>query len=141
MSARVEACDAEGVLDRFGATVGEEEGVDVAGADLGELGTESGAWLRRHKWIRVGESGRLIGDRLQHTLIAVANVGAHQLAVEIEELLLFRGPEPRALRASDRNRIRCSLGRPLGHGVALGEGDHLWPAQWGSLGCAHRPSQ
>ena len=141
VTARIEARNAEGVLDRLSATVGEEEGVNVARADLGQLRAESGARLRRHEWIRVGEGGRLIRDRLQHSLITVADVGAHQLAVEVEELLLFGGPEPGALRSSDRNRVRCSLGGPFGHGVALGEGDHLWPAQWGSLGCAHRPSQ
>ena len=141
VSSCVEARDAEGVLDRLSAAVREEEGVDVAGADLGELRAESGAGLRCHKWVRVGQRGRLIGDRLQHALITVTNVGAHQLAIEVEELLLFGGPEPGALCASNWNRVRCSLSRPLGHGVALGEGDHLWPAQWGSLGCAHRPSQ
>ena len=141
VSACVEARDAEGVLDRFGAAVRKEEGVDIARADLGELLPEAGARLCCHERICVGESCRLIGDRLQDALIAMADVGAHQLAIEVEELLLFRGPEPGALRAGDWNWVRCSLRRPLRHGVPLGEGDHLWPAQWGSLSCAHRPSQ
>ena len=124
----VKARDAEGVLDRFGTAVGEEEGVNIARADLGEFRAESGTRLRRHEWVRVGQGGRLIGDRLQHSLVAVANVGAHQLAIEVEELLLFGGPEPGALGACDWDRVRCSLRGPLGDGVPLGEGDHLWSA-------------
>ncbi len=50
------ARELDGVLVRLGAAVGEEEDVDVAGADLRQLGAQPGAWLGGHERIRVGQS-------------------------------------------------------------------------------------
>ena len=109
MTSSEESRNSEGVLYRLRATIREEEGVDVAWADLGELLAESRARFGCHEGIRIGELRRLIGDRLQHALIAVTNIGAHQLTVEVEELIALWCPEPRALGVFDGNRIRRGL--------------------------------
>jgi hypothetical protein len=68
----------------------------------------------------------LILDRLHHARVAVADVHAHQLAVEVDVALSFRGPEVHALRPSDRYRIDGVLRRPFEDGVFLTEGDHFF---------------
>src|SRR5213082_3198868 len=52
-------------------------------------------------------------DRAHDARIAVADVHAHQLAVEVDEALAFRRPEVDALRSRHRNRIDFRLRRPL----------------------------
>src|SRR5262249_60097047 len=64
-------------------------------------------------------------DRTYHALVAVADVDAHQLAVEIDEPLAFRRPEVDAFRARHRNWIDLRLGRPLEQGVLPTERDDL----------------
>src|SRR5262249_17864095 len=80
-------------LVRPGAAVGEEEHVDVAWRDLGELRAEPGARLGGHERVRVGQRLDLLLHRAHDALVAVADVHAHQLAVEIDETLAFRRPE------------------------------------------------
>jgi hypothetical protein len=117
------------VLVRLGAGVGEEEDVDVARADLGELFSQPRARLGRHERVRVGQRRGLILDGADDPLVAVADVDAHQLAVEVEEPLAFRRPEPAALRSRDRNRIGRPLRRPLEERVLLREIDDGLAAQ------------
>jgi hypothetical protein len=74
------------------------------------------ARLGRHERVGVGERRRLLLDRADDALVAVADVHAHQLAVEVDEALAFRRPEVDALRARDRNRIDdvfCNGATPL----------------------------
>ena len=113
------------VLVRLGAAVGEEEDVDVAGRDLGQLRAQPRARLGRHERVGVGQHRRLVLDRLDHALVAVADVDAHQLAVEVDEALAFRRPEVDALGPRDRNRIDLRLRRPLEERVLLRQRDHL----------------
>ena len=113
VAAGVPARDLDRVLVRLGAAVGEEEAVDVAGRDLGELGAQPRARLGGHERIGVGEHRRLFLDRANDALVAVADVDAHQLAVEVDEALAFGRPEVDALRARDGNRIDLRLRGPL----------------------------
>ena len=119
------ARDADRVLVRFGAAVGEEEDVDVAGRDLGELRAQPRARLGGHERVRIGEHRRLLLDRANHALVAVPDVDAHQLAVEVDEALAFRRPEVDAFGARDGNRIHRSLRGPFKECVPAAEVDDL----------------
>ena len=83
------------------------------------------AHFGRHERVGVGERRRLILDRLDDARIAVADVDAHQLAVEVDEALAFRRPEVDALRLRDRNRIDVRLRRPLVERVLLRQRHHF----------------
>jgi len=115
----------DGVLVRFGAAVGEEEHVDVARGDFGELRTQARARFGRHERVHVGQRGGLPLDRGDDARIAVAGVHAHQLAVEVDEALAFGRPEIHAFGARHRNRFDGPLRRPFEERVLLREGDHL----------------
>jgi hypothetical protein len=67
----------------------------------------------------------LIFDRLDHTLVAVPDVDAHELAVEVDEAFAFGRPEIDALCARDGNRIDSSLGGPFEESIAATELDDL----------------
>ena len=125
VASREEAGDLDRVFVRFCATVGEEEGVDVAGRNLGEFGAKSSAGLGRHEWIGIAQSGRLLADGANHALVAVPDVDRHQLTVEIDETLPLRRPEVDPLRLGHRNRIDLRLSRPLKQSVLLGEINNL----------------
>ena len=60
-----EARDLDGVLVGLGAAVGEEESVDVAGGDFGELRAQARARLGRHEGIGIGERRGLLVDRAE----------------------------------------------------------------------------
>ncbi len=121
----VEAGELDRVLVGLGAAVGEEEDVDVARRDLGQLRGQSRSRLRRHERVRVGKDLGLALDGLDHLRVPVPDVHAHQLAVEVEVALPLRRPEIGALGARHRDRVDLVLRRPLVQGVALGQGDHL----------------
>src|SRR6185503_11338268 len=120
---------ADGVLHRFRAAVREEEGVDVAGRDLGQLRPQPRPRFRGHERVRVGQGRRLLLDGLHHLRMRVADVGAHELAVEVQVALAFLRPKVDALRARDRDGIDLRLHRPLEDRVLAAEGDDLLPAQ------------
>ena len=114
------------VLVGFGAAVGEKEDVDVAGRDLRQLGAEPRARLRGHERVRVRQHLELVLYRANHPLVAMTDVHAHQLAVEIDVALAFRGPEVDALRARHRDRIDLRLRRPFEQRVLLRQRNHLF---------------
>jgi hypothetical protein len=122
---------------RFGATVGEEERVDIARRDLRQLRTQARAHFGRHERVCVRERLRLVLDRVDDTLVAVTDVDAHQLAVEIDEALAFRRPEVDAFGTRDRNRIDSRLYGPFKQRVFAAEFDDLLARQVFSCG-AHR---
>ncbi len=101
------------VLVGLGAAVGEEERVDVAGRDRGELLAEERPGLGRHEGIGVREGLGLLLDGADDPLVAVADVDAHQLAVEVEVALALGGPEPAPFGAGDRDRVHLRLRRPF----------------------------
>ena len=88
------------VLVRLGAAEREEELVEVAGHDLGQLRAEPPADLRGEDRNGVLELRRLLVDRLDHPRVPVADVHAHQLAVEVEEPLALGRAEADALGPS-----------------------------------------
>src|SRR5439155_16284337 len=59
-------------------------------------------------------------------LVAMADVHAHQLAVEVDEALAFGRPEVDALRAGHGDRIDFRLSGPLEERVLLRQRDHLF---------------
>ena len=117
--------DLDGVLVRLGPAVGEEEDVDVARSERRQLRPEPGPRLGRHERVGIRERRSLILDRLHHPRIAVADVHAHQLAVEVDVALAFGRPEVDPLRPCDGDRVDGILCRPLEDGVFLTEGDDL----------------
>ena len=116
-----EASDLDRVLVGFGAAVGKEECVDVAGSNLSEFCAEASARLRCHKWVGIAECLRLLVHRVDHALVAVADIDRHQLAVEVDEALPFRRPEIDSFGAGDWDGIDLRLRRPLKQSVFLGE--------------------
>ena len=89
------------------------------------MATEARARLGGHEGVRVRQHLRLLLNRADDALVAVADVHAHQLAVEVDEALPFRRPEVDALRACHRNRIDLGLRRPLEERVLLRKRNHL----------------
>src|SRR5262249_36319048 len=111
--AGIEPRDANRVFVRLGAAVREEEGVDIAWRQLGKFRTETPAHLGRHKRIRIRQLVGLVLDRLDHAFIAVTNVDAHQLAVEVDKTFTLRRPKINPLGARNWNRIDSSLCGPF----------------------------
>ncbi len=80
MPARDRLGDADGVLVGLGAAEGEKRLLDVSGKKLSELLAEPRPHLGGHGCrVHVLELGRLLGDRLGHPAVAVADVHAHEL--------------------------------------------------------------
>src|SRR5207248_11404569 len=118
--------DAYGILVCFGAAVGEEEGINVARRDLRELRAQARAHVSGHEWIGISKRGGLLLDCANHALVAMPDVDAHQLTVEVDETLAFGCPEVNSLRTRHWNWINCRLRRPLEERVAATERDNLF---------------
>ena len=125
MAASGEPRNANGILVGLGAAVGEKEHVDVARADGGQLLPQLRARFGGHERVGVGQRRRLILNGLDHARIAVADVDAHQLAVEVDEALALGRPEVDALRFRHGDGIDVRLGRPLIERVLLAERHHF----------------
>src|ERR1700730_805605 len=108
-----EARNLDRVLVGLSSAVGKEECVDVSRSYFRELRPKPGANFSRHERIRVCERLRLLGNRLNDTLITMSDVDRHQLTVEVDETTPFRRVEVNALGASNRNRIDLRLRRPF----------------------------
>ena len=80
------------------------------GAIDGQLLAQPGARLGGHERIGVGQLLGLLLDRVDHAPIAVADVDAHQLRVEVEEALAVGRVEVDALRLIDGDRDRPPTG-------------------------------
>ena len=83
--------------------------------------SETRTRLVRHERVRVGERLSLLFDRVDHALVAVADVDAHQLRVEVEPAFSFRREEAAPFRSRDGDRIDRRLRGPLEERVLLGE--------------------
>ena len=117
----------DGVLVGLGAAVGEEEDVDVAGRDLGQLLAQPGARLGGHERIGVGQLLGLRLDGVDDALVAVADVDAHQLRVEVEVALAVGRVEVDAFGALDRDGVDRALRRPLVQRVLAARGRRSRP--------------
>src|SRR5215204_5494886 len=104
MTAAIKSRDTNRVFVCLGPAVREEESIDVARCQFCKLRAQTPAHFSGHEWICVSKRCRLLLNRTNHSLVAMTNVDAHQLAVEIDEALVFRRPEVDSLRARDRNR-------------------------------------
>ncbi len=123
--AGVVAGELDRVLDRLGAAEGEEDLVEVAGQDLGQLRAEPPADLGREAGHDVLELRRLLGDRVDDPPVAVADVHRHQLAVEVEDPLALGRVEVDALGVIDGDRVELALDGPREEGVGPVLGDDL----------------
>src|SRR5262245_3971602 len=77
-------------------------------------------------------------DGIDYPFVAMTDVDAHQLTVEVDEALAFRRPEIDAFSSRNRNRIDSRLDRPFKKCVLATEFDDLLASQVFSCG-AHRP--
>jgi hypothetical protein len=117
--------DADRVLVRLRAAEGEEGLLEVARPKVRQLLAEPGSGLVGHERRDVGKLLRLAGDRLGHALVAVPDVHAHELRVEVEVAGAADVPEVDALGPVDRDRGRLGLRLPVVERVALGLLDDL----------------
>jgi hypothetical protein len=126
VAAGEEAGGLDRVLVGLGAAVGEEEGVDVAGDEGGEALAEAGA---RGGGEARGDEQHLAVDRglhgREHVGVRVADVDAHELAVEVEVALALGRVEVHALGAFDGDRVDGAALGPRPHRVLLAGVDDL----------------
>ena len=109
LAAGHELGDLHRVLVRLGAAEREEHLVHVARHEARELLPQDRAALERHERRDVGQLRGLLRDRVGHAPVAVTDVHAHQLGVEVEVALAVGVPEVDALGALDRDRRRDRL--------------------------------
>ena len=84
VAAGVLASDLDRVLDRLGAAEREEDLVEIAGQQPGQLLAETRSNLGDERRLDELQPGGLLDDGVDDPLVAVTDVHRHQLAVEIE---------------------------------------------------------
>ena len=95
--AGVQSCHPDGVLDRLGAAVGEEDlGQPVTREVVEHQPGGLGAHPDRVLGCRGEQPVGLVLDRLHHHRVLVADVGEHQLGREVEQPVAVAVPHPRA---------------------------------------------
>jgi len=107
----------------------EEEGVQVARRQLRQHLAQPSADLRRELRCGEGEPIGLLGNGVGHPAVAMADVDAHQLRVEVDVALAVRVPEVDPLRPIDDDGIDLGLGRPREEGVVPVEPQDLFGRQ------------
>src|SRR5207248_9322818 len=123
------ASDLDRVLVCVGAGQSEEDLVDVARQQLGELGAEARPRLVGHERADVGQVLGLALYRVDDPPVAVTRVDAHELAVEVDEAAPVRCVEVHALRAGHRKGFQAGLCRPVIQRVAQTEFGDLFRAE------------
>src|SRR5438067_7789217 len=91
--------------------------------------------LCSHERICVRQYLRLLFDGADDSLVAVPDIDAHQLAVEVDEAFVFRRPEVDALGARDGNRIHRGLSGPFEECVPATEFNDLLTGHGFSCNC------
>ncbi len=109
------------VLVGFGPAEGEEEFLEVARHHFGQFPADLGAYSRGHAWPGVHQLFGLRFDRVNYAPVAVADVDAHQLRVEIEVSLAVGVPEVDAFALRHRDRVDGALRRPRKERMLFGE--------------------
>ena len=120
-----QARQAQRILVRFSTAQGEEEGLQVTRGQLGQQLPKASADLGGELWRGEGECAGLLGDRLGHATVAVPDVHAHQLAVEVDVALAVGVPEIDPLCPIDDDRVDLRLGGPGEEGVLAIEAQDL----------------
>ena len=130
----------DGVLVRFRTTEGVEERVQVTGNQFCQAHREFRADLGCHAGVGIRQRGGLILNGFDHLGMAVADVHAHQLTVEIDPALSFGSVQVDALGAHDRQWINFASRAPREQAVLLARVDHFTRTHVpsgcvGSMGC------
>jgi len=133
-----DARHAQRVLVRLGSPQGEEEPIQIARRHLGQQLAQSPTHLGRE--LRRGERQlvSLFGDGVRDSLVAMADVDAHQLAVEVEVGLPVGVPEVDPFGPIDDDRVDLRLGRPGEEGVLPIEAQDLVGGEPSGGGDGHR---
>ncbi len=135
MAAGVPARDLDRVLVGLGAAVGEEGLAQVLGRDLLEQPPGLGARRRRRGGRRdIGDLFELGGDRGDHARVAMAQVGTHQLRIEVHIALAVGIPQVDALGVVDHQRLHRALHGPFVERGLVRDVDNLLA---GKVGCGH----
>ena len=124
VAAGVQTRHSDGVLGGLGATVGEEDHVQIAGSTLDN---ETSRLAARVVGVDRGDGAQAGGLFLngRHQLgVLVTDVDVHQLTGEVEVTLAALVPEPTALGTGHHDGADEALGRPrMEHvGAVVGEG-------------------
>src|ERR1700752_70050 len=136
MTSTVESRETNRILVCLSPTISEEENVDVTRSYFGKFCTQTTTDFSRHERIGISKLVSLALDCVDDSFIAMTDVDAHQLAVEIDEAFPFGRPEIHALGVIDRNWIDSSLGGPFKECVPATEFDNLFAGQ-ARGSCAH----
>ena len=137
------SCDHAGDLERrlvgLRAAGREEEFFQPLRKDIEEFRTEPGARRRRIAGRDIGQFPRLLGDRLDHPRVLMAQVYAHQLRRKIEIAPARAVGEPAAFRVHDVQRFPRVLESPRAVvGLARDLRDWVRVPFWGQVGsCNH----
>src|SRR4029077_1511902 len=99
--AGVLSSDLDRVLDRFGTAEREEDFVEVAGQQPGQLLAKTRADLGDERRLDELQPRGLLDDGVDNPPVAVTDVHGHQLAVEIENAVAFGREQPDALSMID----------------------------------------
>src|SRR3990172_3730724 len=137
-AAGVVAGQLDRVLDGLRSAEREEDLVHVARQDLGQLRPQARPWLGREGGLDVLELRRLRRDGVDDPPIAVADVHAHQLAVEVDDAPPLGRVEVDPLRVVDGDRVELALHAPTEERVLAAEADDLLAGHRGGRGDGHR---
>jgi hypothetical protein len=103
----------------------EEDLVEIARQELGELHAEPRSDLGRHERADVRHDPSLLRDRVDDPRVGVPDVHAHELAVEVEVPLAVDGEELAAAGGCDGDRPRRTLLLPVVQRVPQAQVDDL----------------
>jgi len=115
----------DGVLVGLGPTQRKEEGVDVAGNDLGQQLANPRPDLGRRPGVDIDQGVELLLDGGNHLGVAVANEDAHHLRVEVDDAPSVGGVEVDPLGPLDGQGVDRPGGGPGVEGVLLTQIDNF----------------
>ena len=103
---------ADGVLDGVGATVGEEHVGELVLRLIHDLLSQFTAHIIRERGVLVGDTAGLVLNCLYQLRVRVTQVGAHELAAQIQVAVALVIVNPRAFGIAKRLRVDLFLRRP-----------------------------
>ena len=108
----VDACHPDRILDRIGATVGEEDLRHVRTCYVDDPLRSFAALVVGVLWRDGRELGCLLLDGRDHLRVLMADVHVDQLRGEVQELVAVVVPDVRAFRCGDAHGIQRCLRAP-----------------------------